>query len=142
MPNMLQYHRSLKRTILEVSGHEASETWQSSPVFRQHVFEDLPPYVCTHKHCSRADRPFSRRREWHQHQANMHDRSWLCPFGCTELIMSADLFQQHLECIHRQGLQPNVLQRMVESCARVDESVGPFSCVVCDKTKSYGEAVV
>jgi hypothetical protein len=65
--------------------------------WNRHVFKDLPPYVCTSETCDAVVKSFSRRRDWKRHNDAVHDRVWVCPYGCVEAMRSPDSFRRHIE---------------------------------------------
>lgn len=50
--------------------------------WKQHVYEDIPPFVCTQDDCDAVTRQFSRRRDWLHHMKE-HGNRWMCPTGCS-----------------------------------------------------------
>ncbi|KAK5684817.1 hypothetical protein LTS10_002892 [Elasticomyces elasticus] len=102
--------------------------------WRQHVYEDLPPYVCMQESCATAHQPYARRREWQQHERDMHQRTWACPYGCHDVLATSELFQIHVVRNHDQKLEDPNMHRMIDACAQPlgDESATSH-CPLCQK---------
>ena len=100
--------------------------------WRQHLFEDLPPYVCTRDDCKTADQPYSRRRDWQRHETKMHNRRWACPFGCDDLFVSPDAFRDHITSSHSQQCELSALQSLSDSCVQTQDANETIThCVLC-----------
>jgi hypothetical protein len=99
--------------------------------FRQHLYEDLPPYICTHTDCITANQRYSRRRDWQRHLASAHNRYWLCPFGCSARYDSEHIFQKHLIKKHSGDAATN--QRLLETCAVASNEPMDLDCPLCQK---------
>ena len=102
--------------------------------FRQHLYEDLPPYVCTHTGCISANQRYSRRRDWQLHLASAHNRYWLCPYGCSAHFDSEHTFQKHL--IKKHGGDAATNQRLLETCAVASNEALDMDCPLCQKQLS------
>ncbi|KAK4899643.1 hypothetical protein LTR27_002909 [Elasticomyces elasticus] len=103
--------------------------------WRQHVYEDLPPYVCMLESCATAHQPYARRREWQQHEREMHYRTWACPYGCIDVLATPELFQAHVVRDHDQKLDDPNMQRMIDACAQPLEDESTTSqCPLCQRT--------
>ncbi|KAK3720811.1 hypothetical protein LTR37_003474 [Vermiconidia calcicola] len=107
---------------------------ENNRAWRQHVYEDLPPYVCMYSECITADRCYSRRRDWQRHQINMHNRYWSCAF-CSAEIHSELSFQEHLVGHHGQGPERSILQTLTDACAVSSQEVPDLSCPLCKTTQ-------
>ncbi|KAM0701562.1 hypothetical protein Q7P35_010470 [Cladosporium inversicolor] len=106
--------------------------------WKQHVFEDLPPYVCTREVCAVSTTALSRRRDWAHHEANMHDKSWLCPYGCGGAISSIKRLGSHMRSMHDQTLSHEVLHEMADACVLAGTDTRSTECPLCGKLcKSY-----
>ncbi|KAK6423460.1 hypothetical protein LTR81_003817 [Elasticomyces elasticus] len=101
--------------------------------WRQHVYEDLPPYVCMQESCATAHQPYARRREWQQHERDMHHRAWACPY-CKDVLATSDLFQAHVVDSHDQEHDDSSMQRMINACAQpLENEVTTSQCPLCQK---------
>lgn len=116
-------------------------TADSERSWKQHVFEDLPPYVCTYEACLRGERPFHRRHEWEQHLAKAHERVFICPFGCAPTLTSAVAFEKHIGDNHAQSFEKQKLQWITETCARPRERVDTLACALCHREHSSERAM-
>lgn len=100
---------------------------------KQHIYEDLPPYICTFEGCVSADHKYNRRRDWQRHQARYHNRHWICPFGCTGSIATESDFLKHLAKAHTQFIDVASAQRIADACAVADE-LSDLTCPRCRET--------
>ncbi|KAK5725932.1 hypothetical protein LTR15_004122 [Elasticomyces elasticus] len=101
--------------------------------WRQHVYEDLPPYVCMQESCATAHQPYARRREWQQHERDMHHRAWACPY-CKDVLATSELFQAHVVDSHNQERDDSNMQRMVDACAQpLENELTTSQCPLCQK---------
>ena len=117
----------------------------SETSWRQHVFEDLPPYVCVIENCDSAVKSFSRRREWARHNDTMHDRTWVFPYSCVKPMSSLTELSSHLASEHTLAALPHILQKASIAsgqAAEVDKSlICPLCTRPCNSTKSWTKHV-
>jgi hypothetical protein len=99
--------------------------------WNRHVFEDLPPYVCTSKTCDAAVKSFSRRRDWKLHNDTVHDRVWVCLYGCAGSIRSPDSFRRHIEVEHPHSFTGDAIQSLTAACGRTTETDSTRNCPLC-----------
>ncbi|KAM0715189.1 hypothetical protein Q7P37_009654 [Cladosporium fusiforme] len=105
----------------------------SSQSWHHHIFEDIPPYICTHDVCVIAATPFSRRRDWEHHVKHAHQTVWSCPLQCNELLSSMDELQSHLQSVHSQRFEPQALHQMMSANVRMAAPDKPWACPLCSK---------
>lgn len=103
---------------------------------RQHVYEDLPPYVCTYAECITANQRYCRRRDWQRHLAKAHNRYWQCPLGCSQRFDSEAKFQKHLVKEHGQAGDRATQQRMSDACVVAPNDISDLTCPLCQKSLS------
>ena len=101
--------------------------------WRQHVFEDLPPYVCVSETCDSAVKSFSRRREWARHNDTMHDKTWVCPYACGKSVNSPAELRSHVAAEHRHSVLPHGLQKATITSGRTVEVSTSASCPLCTR---------
>ena len=103
--------------------------------WRHHVFEDIPPYVCTNEACGSAIKSFSRRHEWARHEMETHTKFWLCPYDCTEPISSSKDFESHVRTIHHlaDSADASAVRNLTAACGRAESREGARSCPLCMK---------
>jgi hypothetical protein len=101
--------------------------------WRHHVFEDIPPYVCTSGTCESAVKSFSRRHEWARHEEEMHRKLWRCPYGCLESIGSSEGFKSHVRTVHHLADQIDTVRDLTAACGRASNKEGARSCPLCAK---------
>jgi O-acetyl-ADP-ribose deacetylase (regulator of RNase III) len=63
--------------------------------WRNHLLQDLSPYLCTYKNCIQPDQLFQSRREWDAHEGT-HRKVWLCLQHPDAAFASAASFEKHL----------------------------------------------
>jgi hypothetical protein len=95
--------------LLGSACHKADHT------VRKHVLEDLEPYICTFEGCSSPLKTFSRRRDFVQHEMNVHGRSDRSLYFC--LLP---------ECGARLESYSSVLKHQVDCHANQIESLHEF----------------
>ena len=96
--------------------------------FRRHVFGDLKPYVCTSLDCPKADELFGSRREWFNHEVQLHWREWYCD-ACSKLFIQKTLFQEHIEKKHPELVTKGHLEAVISSYERA--TVNRIICPLC-----------
>lgn len=101
--------------------------------WRQHVFEDVPPYVCVSENCHSAVKSFSRRREWARHHDTMHDRTWVCPHACAKLMSSPAELRSHLAAEHAHAVLPHILQKATIASEQSAKASTSLSCPLCTR---------
>jgi hypothetical protein len=99
--------------------------------WNRHMFEDLPPYVCTSETCDAAVKSFSRRRDWKLHNDTVHDRVWVCLYGCAASIRSPDSFRRHIEVEHPHSFTGDAIQTLTAACGRTTETDSIRNCPLC-----------
>lgn len=102
--------------------------------WEQHIFDDMPPFVCIYRNCSRGDQdqPFARRWDWLQHLSTHRlQLVWHCPFSCEGTFTTSLGFSQHLRENHEQVLEPSVLKRLIDSCSHAN-IVRSARCRMCN----------
>jgi hypothetical protein len=103
---------------------------------REHIRQDLQPYVCTYEKCPEAHRMYASRHTWLEHERLVHRRIWRC-FEHRSFISKSEkgLLQHFLDC--HKGLD----QQQIESLLDIAEttvaddrktcpfcySIGPFA---------------
>lgn len=98
----------------------------------QHVFEDIPPYMCTHSTCMIASKPFSRRRDWAHHEKQAHRVAWPCPLHCNQNLPTVDQLQARLQSSHGQSFEHLELQQLSMAVEAGDVTPGaPYACPLC-----------
>lgn len=93
---------------------------------RKHVLEDLEPYICTFEGCSSPLKTFSRRRDFVQHEMNVHGRNdrwhYFCRLsGCGAMLESyssvlkhqADCHANQIESLSDPEYVPSLIERSV-----------------------------
>ena len=105
----------------------------SDIAWRQHVFEDLPPYVCLSETCGSAVKSFSRRRDWARHNDTMHNRTWVCPHACAKMMRSPTELRSHLAAEHAHSILPDGVQNLTTTCERTVELDTSRLCPLCTR---------
>lgn len=97
----------------------------------QHVFMDLEPYQCTFDGCVRADKMFSVREDWFQHELDHHRlrQVWFCQ-SCANEFDQREPFELHLHEKHK--IDASHLPVMVSLCQRYsDKAIVHQACPFC-----------
>jgi len=119
--------------------------------WREHVHEDLLPYVCLHEvsgvahsvlrattmywadsvqDCTGAARQYAHRREWRRHMES-HEKHWLCPYNCPDTFPSGEDFERHLQVEHL--VEVPMLATLRKSCSRKSNMAKPQACTLCER---------
>ncbi|ORY58056.1 uncharacterized protein BCR38DRAFT_447870 [Pseudomassariella vexata] len=77
---------------------EAGTKIKTEDDWKQHVLEDLEPYLCTFDECFSAQEMYAIRDEWYQHELETHrvKKVWKCA-ACSEEFTTKSLVEEHLE---------------------------------------------
>jgi hypothetical protein len=108
---------------------------ETEAAWRHHVFEDMPPYICTSETCESAVKSFSRRHEWARHDQEMLEDVWLCPYGCAEPLRSSEGFETHIRATHHLACRadPSAIRDLTMACRRSEVQDGARPCPLCEK---------
>ncbi|OJJ38712.1 hypothetical protein ASPWEDRAFT_36387 [Aspergillus wentii DTO 134E9] len=101
--------------------------------WRQHVCEDLQPYLCTFESCAQGDELFRSRREWFEHELQFHRREWVCPGTCHVSFGSLPEFQTHLSHIHPDLVNENIPSTFDRFCERQASANSSAICPFCQQ---------
>ncbi|KAI9699904.1 MAG: Checkpoint kinase 2 [Bogoriella megaspora] len=85
---------------------------------RNHIFQDLQPYVCTYSNCSDEFRMYSNRHAWLEHERLVHRRVWQCFEHASAVYASSNELEHHLIAEHDE----NVTTSQVRDLLAVSES--------------------
>jgi hypothetical protein len=99
--------------------------------WKNHVFKDLQPYVCTFGKCPTNHTMFATRHEWFNHELHSHRREWFCSL-CKQTFKTKDACKHHMEQRHLGGLMENQLSALVDICERPVEVIPAAACPLCD----------
>lgn len=111
--------------------------------WRQHVFEDINPYCCTHESCLDSNRSFARRREWARHERRLHHSQWGCPYGCgTPPMTEASTFEAHIRDTHDSGIAQTTLLSIIESERRPRTRDATLKCLFCSRLFQFERSYV
>ncbi|KAK4186118.1 WD40-repeat-containing domain protein [Podospora australis] len=95
--------------------------------WREHILQDLQPYMCTYNDCPDPDAMYGTRQAWLSHEAQTHRKVWRC-FEHTVLFGSPRALKEHLETRHP-NLGASQIQTMIDlghATILDDRSVCPF----------------
>ena len=99
--------------------------------WKNHVFKDLQPYVCTFGECPTKHTMFATRHEWFNHELHSHRREWFCSL-CNQTFKTKDACEHHMERRHLEGLMESQLSALVDMCERPVEVIPAAACPLCD----------
>ena len=94
---------------------------------RRHVLRDLQPYVCTFLDCPKADVLYNSRREWFDHEVQLHRGGWYCD-PCSETFSQKALFQEHIKVRHSEQVTTGNFEAVIRCEGRVVTNMG---CPLC-----------
>lgn len=101
----------------------------SSNQCRQHVLDDLRPYICTFDSCN-VD-PFKTKRAWFEHELNQHRVVWHCPC-CEQTHETLDNVKTHLRVNHEQFYRKPGLSDLLRQYRHQKTSFRNEDCPFCD----------
>ncbi|UKZ88419.1 uncharacterized protein TrAFT101_004179 [Trichoderma asperellum] len=100
--------------------------------WRNHVINDLDPYVCLFEECNEPNKLYKHRGKWlsHMHQ---HIQHWRCP-SHRELdpFLTREEYMQHMREVHKINLGENKLLLLANRSARKPAQLF-LSCPLCGR---------
>ena len=95
---------------------------------REHIRQDLQPYVCTYERCPDSDRMYASRHAWLEHERLVHRRIWRCFEHSSFISKSKDDLSQHFSGCHKglDGQQIENLLDLAETTIADDRQTCPF----------------
>jgi hypothetical protein len=72
----------------------------SETLWKNHVFHDLQPYVCTFPSCGLQDHFFTDRTQWWQHEIEVHRFAWHCNTRHHQSYDEQEKFLRHMQEAH------------------------------------------
>jgi len=99
------------------------------------VFGDLRPYVCLSEDCP-AQKEFSRRHDWLEHEAQNHWKTYRCPSNCVLTFASAAECKSHLQKAHPNSVSSGQLDAIVSLSARPLKPEDGIACPLCREVLS------
>ncbi|KAK2750547.1 ankyrin repeat protein [Colletotrichum kahawae] len=101
--------------------------------WKQHVFSDLQPYICTFQDCEQPLRLFETRGAWFKHELEAHRQRWSCMFcNLPNYSKSPDDLQKHFEESHSGNVTSHQLPWVLKACERLQED-DIISCCLCEE---------
>lgn len=97
---------------------------------RQHIFDDLQPYVCIESNCADPHHLYKRQREWIQHVRHTHWMRWECPAGCPMSFAAEENLMHHMETKHAE-LAESHLESLVALGRRPGMGFRDSDCPLC-----------
>ena len=90
--------------------------------FREHVFRDLRPYICTHTECDSGNQLYDSWKDWATHERWTHNKIWECSEHPTSSYDSISQFKEHLREDHDWSLSESDVNRLVSISGKVSET--------------------
>ncbi|KAK2761691.1 hypothetical protein FQN54_001519 [Arachnomyces sp. PD_36] len=113
---------------------------RSTRSWKNHVYTDLHPFICTDKDCTTPDRFFEQRNRWFEHEKQTHMRLWRCVEGCQMTFASESSFKDHQRQEHRETFtpsQPTAFMEMHEKHFSLNQTA---ECPLCrEKIPFYAQ---
>ncbi|KAM3419506.1 hypothetical protein BST61_g2849 [Cercospora zeina] len=106
-------------------------TFRSEKQWRQHIVDDLQPYVCIHEMCASAYRAYSSARQWQHHMTLAHPVGWSCPFDCNRVFTAARDLENHIVDHHNVENDILTLRMISEPCADPKDPPSSLRCTLC-----------
>lgn len=99
--------------------------------WKQHVMQDLRPYVCTYGGCRIQDVMFASRREWFEHEMTVHYITYVCIPPCQEVFASYVEFYRHLKDAHSSSISDQQVEHIAALRKTCDFPDGGVLCPLC-----------
>jgi len=103
---------------------------------RRHVYSDLRPYLCLHKDCRSAEREFTRRHEWTEHELKNHWKVYQCPSGCDLRLSTATECRDHIQSAHFSAIPDSQLDAIVDLSTKPLQVEDGILCPLCNQQLS------
>lgn len=101
--------------------------------YRNHVFADIQPYVCTVADCEQGLRTFKTRKAWAIHEFSAHriKRNWTCG-KCSKHFVEREKFRDHINSYHPSyfNLEENLIIDKAET--KTYQSPKEIACPFCN----------
>ena len=104
---------------------------------RQHVLQDLEPYICTFSSCSLDT--FNSQRAWFEHELLVHRSQWICP-ECSISFGSSEDLKGHVSQNHSGLISNQQLSAFIEQSKRPVDFIEPSECPFCDDPWAQADA--
>jgi hypothetical protein len=102
---------------------------------------DLKPYICSYGGCPEEARMFRRRRDWFQHELDVHRIYWECPRGCSEPMSSENDFKLHMFHSHQTRLTHEQIGCLTKAMAKQQDGRHKTNCGLCRKEYLVNETL-
>ena len=102
---------------------------------RQHVMNDLEPYICTFGSCLRANKTYGVKADWVHHEIDIHQtqRVWSCR-PCMADFRSRQAFDNHMRQNHPGLVNEHQLDSFAELCKQISGKLeNRTQCPLCLK---------
>ncbi|KAH8890590.1 hypothetical protein GQ53DRAFT_613633, partial [Thozetella sp. PMI_491] len=113
--------------------------------WKEHVFDDLRPYICLTDNCNAPEQEFSRRHHWIQHIKQHHWSLYICPSGCGQSFSSIELCAAHLRQEHLEEMVQVETELRIKLAARPLDATKGVACPFCGSKltslETYGRHV-
>ncbi|KAM7205184.1 hypothetical protein V8F20_003321 [Naviculisporaceae sp. PSN 640] len=83
--------------------------------WKQRVFRDLQPYICSFEHCSSGSQLFLTRNDWIYHELQVHRRRFIC-HHCKTNCPDRPSMYEHLRQHYRDDLGSDRLSIVLDLC--------------------------
>ena len=101
--------------------------------YREHVLDDVEPFMCTFGGCAQSYRTYGSRDDWQDHENSVHRIStvWIC-HDCDTTFSSTELFKHHIRSIHYETFPELHLDAIAKMCKTIRADNTPRQrCILC-----------
>ncbi|KAI9808146.1 MAG: hypothetical protein M1825_004603 [Sarcosagium campestre] len=99
-------------------------------MWRQHVWSDIVPYICTFEQCDTE--VFGDSQAWYEHQIHKHFMEWHCPF-CPNHFHTLEDFHSHLKGYSLEYSKTQ-LNAISSACRHPKQQIASSACLLCKDT--------
>ncbi|MCJ1465208.1 hypothetical protein MMC07_003824 [Pseudocyphellaria aurata] len=90
--------------------------------WREHIFRDLRPYICTYAHCDTGHQVYDSWKDWTTHELWAHNKVWRCAEHPSITYGCISDFEQHLQNDHGKSALNADLSNAISVAEEVTES--------------------
>lgn len=98
---------------------------------REHILEDLLPYICLQKACSSPQNVFACRKDWAFHMAQEHWSIWVCPLCPSKRFETLTGMKDHTSMQHTSEVPPERHEEFFRLCRTTSLGLDGGKCPLC-----------
>jgi hypothetical protein len=84
---------------------------------------------------------FRRRRDWFQHELDVHRNYWECPRDCSELLFNTNDFESHMLDLHKSQLTQEQIGYLTKALSKQQDGRHKTNCRLCGEEYLVNESL-